>query len=490
MQPTRRLAIALAFSFAGYVALFVVMHFHSLSWSDGYALAPDVLGDIVGDAALSAPKHTTAGLRHGLLFGCVLAMLSAGYLSVLSATAQAERAERPPRLRTLVIAAVACSLPLLVLPNLLSQDVHGYVMQGRLPVVHGANPFFVAPSAFPDDPYLPIVFWRDATTSYGPTWVYVSIALTWLVELVGPSPTVYVLAYKLLALALFLGCGGLIWRIASDAIPRHRSTATAIWLISPLALIELVGNAHNDALMTLLILGGLRAAQRGRRWLAIAVLATAALTKIYALPVVALYGCVLLWQTRGVVARLRTLGITIAIVAGVTVTLYAPWWRGIETLHDPSGPAPLNSLLELVGFVAGATPTEIPAWLGVAMLVVVAVGGLAAAWHARTWDGGVRSATWYVLLFCCFGASWFWPWYAVFGVAFAALAAGSTGAARAAIALSLTALYTYVSFAIEPHVPTLHQVRALFVFAPPAAVWIHMVTSSIRVVSTRDKKPQ
>ena len=474
MRSTRQLVLALALAFAGYVALFVVMHFQSLGWSESPLR-------IFGEVAWWAPKHTTAGLQHGLLFGCVLALLGAGYLATLSAAARTE-----PDLCTLVVAALACSLPLLVLPNLLSQDVHGYVVQGRIPVVYGGNPFFVAPSAYPDDPYVSAIFWKDATTSYGPVWVYVSIALTWLVELVGPSPAVYVLAYKLLALCLHLACGVLIWRIASDAIPRRRSLAAAIWLLNPLALIELVGNAHNDAVMTVLLLGGVRAAQRGRRWPAVALLACAGLTKIYAFPIVALYGCVLVRRAPDRADRLRIAGSATAIVAVVAVALYAPWWRGISTLHDPSGPGASNSLAQLIGFVVvdfrseTVAFTAIPRTLAIALLAVVVVGGLAAAWSARTWSSGLRSATWYVLVFCCFGAFWFWPWYAVFGVAFAALAAGNTVAARAAIALSLSALYLYVSWAIEPHAPELHRFRALFVFGPPAAIVLHHLVRRAR----------
>src|SRR5262249_31370352 len=59
---------------------------------------------------------------------------------------------------------------LVLLPALPSDDVFSYILYGRISVVHHANPFVSAPSAFPSDPFLSLVFWRGTRSVYGPAW--------------------------------------------------------------------------------------------------------------------------------------------------------------------------------------------------------------------------------------------------------------------------------------------------------------------------------
>ena len=51
-------------------------------------------------------------------------------------------------------------LTLVLLPSLPSDDVFSYILYGRIAAAHHANPLLSAPSAFADDPFLRLVFWR------------------------------------------------------------------------------------------------------------------------------------------------------------------------------------------------------------------------------------------------------------------------------------------------------------------------------------------
>src|SRR5207248_2908470 len=81
---------------------------------------------------------------------------------------------------------------------MLSRDIFVYVGYGRTIVVHHANPYFVAPSRFPQDPLTSYDDWKDATAAYGPVWL--TICSLWTLVL-GNSPLGYVLAFRLFALA-------------------------------------------------------------------------------------------------------------------------------------------------------------------------------------------------------------------------------------------------------------------------------------------------
>ena len=79
---------------------------------------------------------------------------------------------QPLRLGAVVAVAVVVQALPLAAPLLLSKDAYTYWAQARVAVVHHANPYVTAPSAFPRDPALPYVSqsWLDSHAVYGPAW--------------------------------------------------------------------------------------------------------------------------------------------------------------------------------------------------------------------------------------------------------------------------------------------------------------------------------
>ncbi|HEX6292546.1 MAG TPA: hypothetical protein VFZ66_25390, partial [Herpetosiphonaceae bacterium] len=218
-------------------------------------------------------------------------------------------------------------------------------------VVHGGNPFIDPPSRFAVDPLYRWVGWKHVPSVYGPGWIYPSILLTILVNSISQHVITYVLAYKLLALALHLVNGLLIWSILKLWKPERQAWGTALYLLSPLALIEFVGNAHNDVLMITFILLGILAHLRGHWYWTIAAFTLAVLTKWIALPLLPLYGLALLWESGTWRERAWKTAASLVIFASLCVSLYRPYWEGWDTLEILVDAPPQQRLINSLGDV-------------------------------------------------------------------------------------------------------------------------------------------
>jgi hypothetical protein len=339
-----------------YGSLFVVMHLRSQSWAIGqvFERSPGYwewfYRTVFSEDRVWAARRSDAAASHPFLALASFVAISAVYLLLLRRARAADDRQSLSLARMLVLAGTA-SVPLLLLPHLLSADVYSYISFGRIAVVHGGNPFIDAPADFPQDPFLGWVSWKNVPSVYGPGWIYPSIVLTIVVNSITPSPLVYVLAYKLLALALHLVNGLLIWAILRRWKPEQQTWGTALYLLNPLALVEFAGNAHNDVLMITFILLGVWFHLRGAWYWTIAAWTLATLTKWIALPLLPLYGLALLWGAPTWRSRIGlTLG-SLAIFAGLCVGLYRPYWEGPQTLDILFTAPPQKRLINSLGDV-------------------------------------------------------------------------------------------------------------------------------------------
>src|SRR3954452_6975478 len=148
----------------------------------------------------------------------------------------------------LIVGAVALLSVLYILtPPLASTDVTNYVSYARLGAVHGLSPYDYVPAAVPSDPAYHWVTWPDYRTPYGPLFTLRSYAVAPL------SVPAAAWAMKVFLGLAAIGCLGLVWRYAV-ALGRHPGQALAFVGLSPLWFFWCVGGAHNDVLMTLLVL--------------------------------------------------------------------------------------------------------------------------------------------------------------------------------------------------------------------------------------------
>jgi hypothetical protein len=227
------------------------------------------------------------------------------------------------------------SAPLVLAPPLFSRDLYSYLAQGAL-VWQGLDPYSVGPIALGGTGH-PLVaqvhpLWWDTPAPYGPVFLAIAAAV---VGMTGTHIVVGVIGMRLVALAAVAGLAVAVPRLAA----RYRIDAgRALWLavLNPLVLLHAVAGAHNDALMTaLLVLGLLLAAKAGtpddgsgtERPAALALLALALVAVTLAALVKAPAGLALAYLAPQVVTWLGgrwrwPLGIagTVA-VSGVTVAL-------------------------------------------------------------------------------------------------------------------------------------------------------------------------
>src|SRR5437899_2946084 len=137
---------------------FTAQFFERLLWLGRFALGGDAAPEVNG---------LVVRLEVGL------GLMIAGYVTGLWAISSARGGGAGVSVGWVVVGfALAFRLTLLLLPGLFSTDVFSYVMYGRIAGVYDQNPYVLAPSGFPNDPFLGWVFpfWRDQPSVYGPLW--------------------------------------------------------------------------------------------------------------------------------------------------------------------------------------------------------------------------------------------------------------------------------------------------------------------------------
>jgi hypothetical protein len=353
--------------------------------------------------------------------------------------------------------AVVASLSLSVAgPLLLSRDAYSYAAYGRTLFVHHANPYEVPPSAFPDDPFAPVVSrqWLHTRSVYGPAFTLASgaIARAW-----SGSPEGTVLAFKVLAatallLGVVFGAG-----IARRVRPGREALAIVVLGLNPVVVVHTVGGAHNDALVAGLLAGAAllaattlganrmpREEQPGRtpgRHLDGPALGTTALITIAAgIKVIAFVPLAYWWwtlwsRTPAGASQKRTRSLTLGVHAGVALVLSAATagpvfagWRTVTAIANlasrqgwASGARLVARGAKALGRTVGTTGT------GEAFGVVVYVGFLAvfafAAWRLlRTRGSSDPARLWgSSLLLFALAAPYLLPWYAVWFLPFLAV---------------------------------------------------------------------
>ncbi len=227
----------------------------------------------------------------------------------------------------------SCTLLLILLavalPPLLSTDVFYYGITGQIAGPYESNPYLVPPSRFPDSALLPYNYWVEFTSPYGPLWTSVSEVLgTWG----GNSVLRTTLLFKALGGLCVLAGAVLIHHVVRHLAPERALQATALWAWNPLVLSEGAGNAHNDALVALLLLGGFALLLVHGHTRSFLLLAASSLVKPTTLPIVGLY---VLRRLAGTTVRARLLLAVryVALSVLLTVVAYAPYWGGPATLQ-------------------------------------------------------------------------------------------------------------------------------------------------------------
>lgn len=279
-------------------------------------------------------------LGQGLAYALLFLFLYAVYFA-----AWRHAARRGAKRWQIFIPVLLFCLALLFTYPINATDLFRYFIRGRVTAFYGESSLVVPPSAFPDDPFLPLAGeWATATSPYGPLWERLAATIT---VLSGQNLLPGLLLFKAVAIISHLGTGFVIWRARQDRPNGEQAASTLLWLWNPALLYIFVMDGHNDALMIFwLALGYLL--MRRRPLLGIYVAALGALTKpvaVLALPFLVLghWRALESWQARGRYLLLAGGG-SLALAFGAFLAFGSPWRLALRLVTEAS---------ESVGFSPG-----------------------------------------------------------------------------------------------------------------------------------------
>jgi len=382
------------------------------------------------------------------------------------------RGQRGRALWTIVLtAALLFSLANLLTAITTTLDPYDYIARGRITAVHGGNPYLWTPGQYPTDPFMQYVSWRDKTSAYAPLWETLSALLG---RFAGDRLLPQLLAYKLLTLVCYLGSVALVAAILRRTAPERALAGTLLFAWNPLILMEGVGNAHNDMLMLLLLLGALYFLQRALSpghpdraldgVVAILLLGAGVLVKFVPILLLPIFLACLLANRKGWGRRIAMGLLLLLPLALLFAMYYLPFWASWGALADTFGRRvemfrmTITSIAKegLQQLVAEKTAEAAVRWpllglFALSYLVVVSrallaslfrgrawsrfvrerllprpglrgeLGRLLAAdeerWESRPWGMAVRAGMTVLLLYLLLGNFWWWPWYLIWPIA-------------------------------------------------------------------------
>lgn len=243
----------------------------------------------------------------------------AGFWLVRSATALTPRLKLTTAL--LIAAPVVANVLLYPVGAL---DVFNYMVELKLTYHYDQNPYLVTFFDYRADSFALPAFLVDIPLFYGPAWLLFS----WIpVAVAGVDDVVRLLVVLKLFNALLLAVTA--WLIGTYQRDSRRGwIAAGLFLANPLVLFEGVGNAHNDVMMTCLLVAAMLALQR-RSPLAGPLLALSALVKFYTLALLPLFVVAVLAARWG----WRRIAVAGALTAATVLLVCLPFWGGGEMVQ-------------------------------------------------------------------------------------------------------------------------------------------------------------
>jgi len=212
-------------------------------------------------------------------------------------------------------------------------DIFAYIDQSRILLHYHANPMFVPPSQFPNDPIMALSDgFRGVPAPYGPISIFLS-ALPMIV--VGGNLLANLILLKLMYSAMLLACAYLVYRIVQQVDERYALTGALLVAWNPLLLFEIGGNGHNDVSMMLLALLGVQSLVEGEFFFGLLLVVLSVLVK-YAtgllLPLVLVFAIGHLPTLRARIRFVITSGVCSLLLVAAA---YRPFWQGLDTLKRP-----------------------------------------------------------------------------------------------------------------------------------------------------------
>lgn len=135
--------------------------------------------------------------------------------------------------------------------NAFSYDLFNYVFDAKIVTFYGQNPYEYKALDYPGDPMLSFMHWTHRTLPYGPTWLFLTVPLSYL-GLQYLLPTL--ILFKILMSMAFLGTVYFIGKILNIILPKNNLFGLILFALNPLVLIESLVSSHNDIVMVFFII--------------------------------------------------------------------------------------------------------------------------------------------------------------------------------------------------------------------------------------------
>ncbi len=135
--------------------------------------------------------------------------------------------------------------------NAFSHDIFNYIFDAKIVTYYKENPYFKKALDYPNDPMLAFMHWTHRTYPYGPTWLLITVPLSFL----GFSffiPTF--ILFKIISGLAYLGSAYLIAKITRYINEKYELLSLTFFALNPLVLIESLVSGHNDIVMMFLLL--------------------------------------------------------------------------------------------------------------------------------------------------------------------------------------------------------------------------------------------
>jgi hypothetical protein len=374
-------------------------------------------------------RLTDLGLLSGY-GGADLALYTLGMALMFGLYALALREVRRLPARSALPAVFGCALLLAVafLPMYpaTAVDVFGYAVWSRLYTVYGADPMATPALPYLTDPVLAPVregLWAYQPSPYGPLWRHLAAPIS---ALTGDRLVVAVAGFKLLAaLALLAGGGVIAWTLARLQ-PSNAAAGALLYLWNPLALWEVAGNGHNDAVMAAPLLLAFLAWSRRRDTFILPLLLAAALIKFAALLLLPLAALAVWRRAPDARARGRTLITSGCLGVAVVAFAFYPFY-GVAavalSVRAQSGVFLVSPANVVVGLLRDCLPQEFVSTL-MGLMALTALSATLSALGLVVWrrPASLPRASFELLYVFLLGVTWYFQgWYLVWPLALAAL---------------------------------------------------------------------
>ncbi len=434
---------------------------------------------IVLHAAVAWAQQLIAGGAHLLLPGVLYYLATGGLIAAYAAVVRrvGEAPSRGTWLALILVPLAIQAVWFFALP-VLAIDAYSYLADAAH-IYAGLNPYQhpvseAAGSAFGRS--LAEYGWRPAhgISPYGPVWMNI-------VSAVGPVAGDVEAGVRVLKLVAVGAAGIAAWLICRTVEPALRARAFTTFWWNPVVIIEGAGEAHNEAVMIVLVVLSLWCVRRNAVAGAAGALAAAVLTKwipAFFGPAYLLY----LWRRR--LLTPRTILLSTLVVAGIAVLAYWPFWIGADTFAGiQSLPRPrfiassTGVFIRLLGYDLEAAQI-----LRTVAAVVLGVASVHAAVVSRTDTQLIRACAATALVYVLLASPMYWAWYVMLPIALLALLDD----------LALVLVLTTVSRVVAPF--DLMRLEGWFSWANEVwattiiALWLPLAYIGWRALTTRGRR--